>query len=457
MAETADKICTSSVTENGPTSRTLSIEIAPDVITDRLETAFGTLRTEAALPGFRKGHAPRGLLEKRFGEHVRDETKGQLLSSAYAEAIDEHGLKVVGNPIADQTESIELVEGSPLSFSVEVEIVPTFEIPELSGIAVKRPVVEVTDEQIAGEVERLCLGEGDLEDRDVAEPGDYITGHGVMKAGDTVIHDIPGAVVQLPKSKDEGMILGVVVGDLAKQLGSPKAGDSLTVTTTGPENHENEAARNAELSIGFEVETVARIIPAEADDLAKRNGLDDAAALEGVIRSQLEQRVESERATLVRQQIAAHLLKTIEFELPKRLSAQQAGNVFERRRLELMQRGVDQQTIEENIARLRSASAAEALRELKLLFILSKVSEEKGVSVSEAEINSAIVSMARQRGERPEALQQQLVQNRQINGLYQQVMEQKALDTIAQDAAIEDVSADEWNAYAKSLSEPESE
>ncbi|MEM8756859.1 MAG: trigger factor [Planctomycetota bacterium] len=453
MSETADKISSSTVTENGPTGRTLTIEIPADVVDERINDAFGALRSEAALPGFRKGHAPRQLLEKRFGENVRDETKGQLVSSAYSEAVEEHGLKVVGNPIANQIEDLTLEPGKPVTLTIEVEIVPEFELPELTGIEVKRPTLEVTDEMVQQEVEKYCLAEGDLEEREVAEPGDYLTGKGVMTAGDETVHDIDGAVVQLPSGKDEGMILGVLVNDLAKQLGSPKAGDELTVTATGPENHETEAVRNAELTITFRVDAVSRIIPVEPSAIAERSGRENEAALRQAVRDQLEQRIGADQAGLVRQQIAAHLLKSVDFELPKRLSAQQAQSVFERRRLELMHRGVEPQEIEENIAQLRSASASVALRELKLLFILSKVAEIKDVSVSEAEINGAIVAMARRRGERPEALRQQLIQNRQVNAIYQQLMEHKALDAIAADAKVEDLSSDEWNEYAKSLSD----
>ncbi|MGP1272302.1 MAG: trigger factor [Phycisphaerales bacterium] len=451
MSDTAETISTSSVTENGPTSRTLTIEIPASVVSERIRDAFDTLRTEAALPGFRKGHAPRALLEKRFGESVRDEAKGQLISAAYSEAVEEHGLKVIGNPVADHLDTLKLVEGEPVKVSIEVEVMPEFDLPELAGLELKRPMLEVTDEMVDRELERICLSEGDLEDRETGEPGDYISGRGVMRAGETVIHDINGAVVQLPKGSDEGMILGVLVTDLAKQLGSPKAGDELTVKAKGPENHENEAARNADLEITFSVDAVSRIIPASADAIAERSGMEGEQAVRDALRQQLQQRVDADQATILRRQVAAHLLKTISFDLPQRVSAQQAQSVFERRRIELMHRGVDPQKIEENIARLRSASAADALRELKLLFILSKVAEQKSVSVSEAEINGAIVGMARRRGVRPEALRQQVIQNRQVNTIYQQIMEHKALDAIVAEAKIEDVTTEQWNEYAKSL------
>ncbi|MEO1583992.1 MAG: trigger factor [Planctomycetota bacterium] len=451
MSETAEKISTSTVTENGPTSRTLEIEVSAATISDRLSDSFDALLTEVALPGFRKGHAPRALVEKRFGERIRGEAKGQLVSSAYSEAIEEHGLKVVGDPVSEQLDLVEIVDGEPLKFTVEVEVLPEFEMPSLDGLQLKRPTLEVTDEMVSKEVEKICLAEGELEERESGEPGDYLTGHGLMKAGDEVIHDIEGAVVQLPKDADEGMILGVLVSDLKKQLGTPKPGDSVSVTTTGPENHENEKARGAELVITFEVATVARIIPAEASSIAERVGMADEAALRDAFRTQLEGRLTAEGEALLRQQVAKYLLENVEFEVPKRLSARQAGSVLERRRAELMYRGVDATRIEENIARLRSASASDAVRELKLLFICQRVAEEKQVTVSEAELNGTIVQMARQQNQRPEAFRDQLIKSGQINMLYQQVMEAKALNAIAADAEVEEVTAEQWNEYAQSL------
>jgi trigger factor len=453
MPETADRISTSTVTENGPTSRTLTIEVSAEVVADRVRGAFEALRGEAALPGFRKGHAPAGLLQKRFGENVRQETRSQLISAAYAEAIEAHGLKVVGDPVADHLDEVKLEDGKPLKLSIEVEVMPQFELPDLTGLEILRPTLEVTEEMVSKELDQVCLAEGDLEERESAEPGDYVSGRGVMTAGETTIHDIDGAVVQVPKGKAEGMILGVLVADLAAQLGSPKPGGSVTVKTKGPEQHENEAARGADLVITFTVDAVNRIIPAQASALAGRAGFEDEAALRGALRQRIEQRLGAEQGVVQRQQVAAHLLKTVQFELPRRLTARQAAGVLQRRRMELLYRGVDAMKIEENIARLRSASAVEAIRELKLLFILSRVAEQKQVTVSEAEINGAIVTMARRRGERPELLRQTLIQNGQVNAIYQQIMEHKALDAIVAGAKVQDVTADEWKQRAKALAE----
>jgi trigger factor len=446
---TEQRISTCTVTDAGPCLKRLAIEVPADVVSDRINESFDALVSEAALPGFRKGHAPRGLLEKRFGESVHGETKSQLVASAYSEAIEEHGIKVVGDPISESLPDAQLERGQPLKFEVDVEVLPTFEVPELDKLAIKKPVIEVNEDVVAEEIEKLCLAEGELDEQETPAPGDYLSGHGIMKAGDDVIHDIPGAVVQVPDG-DEGMILGVMVSDFAKQIGKPKAGDEIKIKTKGPEHHEVEAVRDQDLDISFKIERIDRIVPAELEPLLERFGMETKDQLEEAIKTRNEQRAATEQQMVMRQQVASHLLKNIEMELPQRLTAKQSERMLQRKRAELMYRGVDPMELETNIAKLREASSTEASRETKLFFILNKVAEDRGVQIQQAEVDGAIAQMAFRQGVRPEGLRQQLIQNKQIGTIVQQVLEHKALDAIISTAEIEEVSKDEWEAYAKS-------
>jgi len=446
---TEQRISTCTVTDAGPCLKRLAIEVPADVVTDRINESFDALVSEAALPGFRKGHAPRGLLEKRFGESVHGETKSQLVASAYSEAIEEHGLKVIGDPISESLPDVALEKGQPLKFEVDIEVLPTFEVPELDKLAIKKPVVEVNDKMVAEEIEKLCLAEGELDEQETPAAGDYISGHGIMKAGDEVIHDIPGAVVQLPDG-DEGMILGVMVPNFAKQVGKPKAGDEINIKTKGPEHHEVEAVRGQDLQISFKIDRIDRIVPAKIESLIEQFGMETKDQLEEAIKTRNEQRAVAEQQMVMRQQVASHLLKSIEMELPERLTAKQSERMLQRKRAELMYRGVDPMELETHIAKLREASASEAARETKLFFILNKVAEDRGVQIQQAEVDGAIAQMAFRQGVRPEGLRQQLIQNKQIGTIVQQVLEHKALDAIISTAEIEEVTRDEWEAYAKS-------
>ncbi len=447
-AESANKV---EITDAGPSLKKLSIEIPAETVAKRLSESLDTLCVEAELPGFRKGRAPRKLLERRFGSSVRAETKNQIVSAAYTEAIERHELKVIGEPSSEMLPDVEIVDGEPLKFEIEVEVLPEFELPSTDGIKVNKPVFEVTDKAVAEEIEKICINEGNLEERTDPQEGDYITGRGIMTGADgTEFYDIPGAVVQMPGAKGkaaQGMILGIKVDDFGKQFGSPKAGETTTIKAKGPEQHEIEGVRGADLTITFKVDRIDRILPVPVADLCERYGYEAEDQLNEMVRNKMEQRSQIRQQVAMRQQVAKHLIETIEMELPARLTAGQALRTFERRRMELMYRGVDPTKIEENIAELRAASNEAAATELKMFFILNKIADENDVKVLEAEVNGRIAQMAMEQGKRPEKLRQEMIQSNSVGKIVQQIREHKTMDAILEKAEIREVSAED---YAKS-------
>ena len=106
------------------------------------------------LPGFRKGRAPRRLLEKRFGKETTEQIKLKLLAEASECALKDNKLDALRDPDIDY-EKIELPESGPLKFDFEIEVRPEFELPALEGIAVNKTKLEVTEGQIDREIEQL--------------------------------------------------------------------------------------------------------------------------------------------------------------------------------------------------------------------------------------------------------------------------------------------------------------
>src|SRR4029453_12902831 len=101
----------------GPARKRIKITIPAEVIDEKLRESLSTLSHQTALPGFRKGHVPQKLLERRFGTSVRTETKNQLVASPHAEAIEQNQLKRVGEPEpGEEVKTLELEAGKPLSF-----------------------------------------------------------------------------------------------------------------------------------------------------------------------------------------------------------------------------------------------------------------------------------------------------------------------------------------------------
>ena len=431
----------------GPNRKKLTITVAPERVTDQLEMSMATLAADASVPGFRKGKAPRALLEKRFGSAVREEAKNQLVSSGYSAAIEEHKLRVLGDPDADEElATAELEAGSAFTFSVEVEIPPEFDLPDLEGIEVKKPLIEVRDEEVEEQISRITVNEGRLEGQDASRRGDYCIGNASMKAaGGDVLLELEDAVIQIPEEGTEsGAILDVMVEDFAKQVGTPNPGDALVVKATGPEQHEREDVRGAKLEISFTVDRVERIVPASEEQLVEQFGFADTAELRESVMLRLNQRALLEQQSAMRKQVADQLVHAVEFELPEKQTERQIERSLSRRRMDMMYRGVPEQEIERQLAEQRAATAEEAARELKLFFILSKAADDMEVQVSEEEVMGRVAQIAAERGMRPDQLRQELMERNQVGVVAQQVREHKTLDALLSRATVVEVTQAEF-------------
>lgn len=451
MAETTTELPNIvEITDVGPCRKKIKIEIPAATVQENLGTALDTLLMRAELPGFRPGHAPKRLIEKKFGTMIRKQAKEELVGAAFNKAVQEHKLRLVGDPLAEDLATVEPVMGKPLIFEIDIEVVPEFELPATEGLDIKKPSLEVTEEMVNKEIDKICLTEGTLEERPAPEPGDYVTGH--AKLADStdatkVFFESDGIVVQLPNTEGggKGMIVGLMVDDLAAQMGTVKVGERVTVKTKGPENHENEAIRGVDLLVEYVPSRADRIIPAKLDDLAARVGFPNGDGMKDAVRNRLRQRVAIDQQSAMRGQVMKHLIEKTEMPLPERLTSDQAGRNLQRHRMELMYRGFGPMQVEERIAQLRRQSSAEAMVYLKSMFIMEQASEKLGVRVTEQEVGGRITQMAHERNQKPNDLRDELVKTKQINTLFMQIREHKTLDAIIAKSKVTEIPVEEFN------------
>jgi trigger factor len=439
------------IEEAGPATRKLTITIPAQAVTARLEESMATMATQTELPGFRKGKAPRALLEKRFGTALRDEARNQLIADAYTKAIEEHQIKPVGEPEPDDTlKDLKVESGKPLTFSVMVEVVPEFALPPLEGIAIKRPVLEIADKHIQDEIDRLCRQAGTAQRIDGPfQSGDTLLGHATVTkegAAEPIFQTEAAAITVPGKATDgRGQVLGLLIDGMDKMLIGHAVGQTIVFHTTGPEAHEREDIRGAKLTIEFRPREAQRVEPATIEQVVTGYGMESQDNLRAQIRLALEQRRDVEQQSAMREQAADHLIRSIEFELPEKLSAAQVMRTLERQRIELLYRGVSPEEVETRLAQMRGEAETLTRNRLKLVFIVARLAEEFKVAVSEQEINGRIAAIAMQRGERPAALRAELARQGRLQEIADQIREHKALDRLVHKAKVTDITAAEWN------------
>ncbi|MEM1099171.1 MAG: trigger factor, partial [Planctomycetota bacterium] len=431
----------------GPAQKKITIEIPESRIKEKIEDSYGSLRDDAVLPGFRRGRAPRRLLEKRFAESIKGEVKNQLLAESYQQAIEEHELDVIGEPDVKDIEDLELPESGALTFTVEVEITPDVELPDFKTIKVETPEVEVTDEDVTKETESLRERFGKMEQVEDAKigEGDYVQCDLKILQGEDagddaeVLEEREDVYTLIHGKKDDykGHIAGIVVDDMGKRLEGKKAGHVERVSKTGPKSHENEAIREQPITLVITTKNVSRLQPAEVSQLVEQMGVENEDEFKTRIHDMLQQRKLQEATAEMRKQASDQLVDAVTLELPEGLKDRQIERTLQRRQMELMYSGMPADQVEQQIAEAREQSADAAIAQLKTFFVLNKAAQDLDIEVDQNEINGRIAMMAMQQGRRPEKMRQEMMQQGQIEQLYLSIREAKTLDKVLEAAGAE--------------------
>jgi len=396
------------IEEAGPCKKKVSIEIPEETINNATDEKYKELGKEALVPGFRKGRAPRRLLEKRFGKETSEQIKLKLLIDASDSAVKGNELQIIGEPDID-FEKIELPDKGPMKFEFEVEVRPDFDLPQLEGIPVTRTKLEVTDEQIDREIERLQRWSGIWTPRKdgAVEPDDQIIADALIKTeGTEEEQKLDNIEIYV---RQNGFVGQIPVEKLDELLAGAKAGDTKQISVDVPKTYFREEYRGKKVDIQIEIKDIKWLKPAELDEnFLTRIGVEDENELREKTQDTLQSRLETQARTEMSEQIHQYLLDNTDFDLPLDIVAEQSEMLLQRQYTNLMIRGLSREQLEEQMEQLQASSEEHAKKQLKAFFIMDKVADKLGIDVSEEEINGHIAQIALQRGQRPERMREQM-------------------------------------------------
>jgi len=419
----------------GPCKKRVSIEIPQESIKNATDEQYKNLRKEALVPGFRKGRAPRRLLEKRFGKETTEQVKLKLLADASESAVKDNKLQTIGEPDID-FEKIELPAEGPLKFDFEVEVRPEFDLPLLEGIPVTRTKLQVSDEQIDDEIERLRKWSGVWTPRkdEAVENEDQIVADVVLKAEAAEEQKLDNVEIHV---RQNGFVGAIPIEKLDELLVGAKAGDTKQTSVDVPKTYFREDYRGKKVDIQIAIKDVKWLKPAELDEnFLKRLSVEDENELREKIHDMVQGQLETQGRTEMTEQIYDYLLKNTDFDLPVDVVAEQATTLLRRQYTSLIMRGLSREQIEEQMEQLRASSEQQAKEQLKTFFIMDKVADKLGIDVSEEEINGHIARLAVQRGQRPERMREEMVRDGSLAQFRLEVRQSKCIAKLLETAQI---------------------
>lgn len=437
----------------GTLRKELTVTVPAKVIADHITKNFDDIAHDAVLPGFRKGRAPRRLIERRFSGEVRNSLKTTIVGQSFFAAAEKLELKVLGDPlfrvdeqgvpklveIGDAIKTYQLPDNGDMTYICELEVKPTFTVPELKGIEVKSPKIEINDELVNEQIARQLKIRGHFEPNS----------EGAASGDDLVIADVTLFVGDREIKKEDNVQLGirptrldgVSLPNLAETLKGVKAGDKCQTNCTIPDDYERPDLRGQSGRFEFVIQEVKRLAPLSLPELVTQLGAENEKELREFVHQDMERELGTLRQRAMKEQVLAYLLDKAEMDLPPGLSARMTDRAVVRKVMELQQSGTPWNEIEARIDELRTVAGNEVLRNLKLDFIMEAVALALKVRITEDELNTAIAQIARRYNRRFDKVRDDLVERGLINALAEQIREDKCVELILRDANVVEVTA----------------
>ena len=442
------------VEDAGTLRKSLTISVPREHLTKEFDREYGDLATEAVVPGFRKGRAPRRLVEKRYGREVGEQVQTRMLSNAYLAAVEKEDLKVLGDPevwakpagtdtgevlmeMTSALTNIEIPAEGDFSFRCEVEIKPQFDLPKLEGVEVEKPVISIGDDDVSEQIDRIRARRGTwapvTDDNAKVESDDLMICDVVLTAdGKEYVKKENEQLAARPQ-----FIEGVAVSDFGQQVEGTKVGGTVKIDVDMPDDHATEDLRGKKAELAITVNDLKRLkLPPLDQEYIEAQGFENEKEFKDFVRERMESELEYEIRKGMRNQVRKYLLDETKLDLPEGLSSRQAARVAARRMIEMQRQGVPLAEIEKHADELRTSAKEQAGAELKLYFILEQIAEEFDVDVSEEELNSQIAQMAAMYGKRFDRMRDELSKDNGLMQMYLDLRDEKCIDKIIADGNV---------------------
>lgn len=417
-----------------------------EVDTKAVDEAFGSVTKDfvkqAKMPGFRPGKAPEAMVAKQYAKEIEEEVKRKLIGDSYRQGIKEEKLNVVGYP---DIEEIQFGRGQALQFAATVEINPEFDLPEYRAIPAKREPAMVTDEDVAKAIDALRGQAADFQkvDREVKE-GDYVVINYTGTSDGKPLTEIAPTARGLTEQK--GFWVEVkpdsFVPGFAIQLVGAKAGEKRTVNVEFPAEFVTPQLAGKKAVYDVEVvEVKEKALPELTDAFAKTYGAENLDKLREGVRKDLQNEVNSRQKRSIRNQIVKTISEKVSFDLPETTLQVETRNVVYEMVSENQRRGVPKELIEQKKDEIYNAATGIAKERLKISYLFHKISEKEGIRADQNEMNTRITLMAQANQMAPQKFLQELEKRGGVAEVYQQLIHEKVLDFLHENAKIEDVPA----------------
>ncbi len=376
----------------------LTIEVATDKFEAAIEQAYHRLKGRIQLPGFRKGKAPRRMIEKVYGASIFFEDAADILiPKAYEEALAECGETIVSRPEIDITQA---ESGKPFIFTAEVALKPEVVLGEYKGLEVPASEITVTDEEVEAEVKRQQEQNArtiEITDRPVQD-------------GDLIKLDFEGSVDGVPFDGGKGTDYPLTIGSgsfipgFEEQLIGHSIGEPVSVTVTFPEDYHAKDLAGKEAVFACEIKSISvKELPEADDEFAQDvSEFETLEEYKADIRARLTSQKE-EQAKAAKQNAAVEkAVANAQMDIPEAMIQEQIRRMIQEMTRNMQAQGISMEQYMQYTGmtqeKLEEQMRPDALRRIQNSLVLEAVAAAEGIVISDERLDEELAKMAEQYG-----------------------------------------------------------
>lgn len=372
----------------------LTIEVSSEEFENAIAKAYKKNKNKISMPGFRKGKAPRAMIEKMYGKGIfYEDAANSIIPDAYADAAKESELEIVAQPEIDVT---QIESGKAFIFTATVALKPEVTLGEYKGIEVEKKEVEVTDEEVEAEINKVRESNArmlDIDDR-------------ATQDGDTVLIDFDGYVdgkqFEGGKADDYSLVLGShsFIDNFEEQLVGKNIGDDVEVNVTFPENYQAEELQGKPAVFKVKIKEIkVKELPELDDDFAQDvSNFDTIAEYKEDLKKKLTENKEEALKREREEAVIGKIIENAQMDIPEQMVDAQTRQMTQEFAQRLSSQGlsIDQYmqftglTPQKMIEELKP----QALKRIQSRLVLEAVVAAENIETTEEELDKEIENMA---------------------------------------------------------------
>ena len=380
--------------EKNGNQATIVVEIDKELMETGVQKAYLKARKNIQLPGFRKGKAPRQLIEKMYGAHVfYEDGLEEIFPEVYQKAVVEQDVKAIGRP---SLTDMDISEDGIVTLTITTDVYPEVTLGQYKGLEIEKAEAVVTDEQVQAELDRMAQNVASTE-----------TVEGAAKMGDTANIDFEGFENGVPFAGGKGDNFDLKLGSnsfvpgFEEQVVGMSAGEEKDIDITFPEDYHAELAGKA---VVFHVKcnkVTTTVVPALDDEFAKDvSEFDTLEALTADIREKALANAQKQIDSAFEQAAVDKAAENTTVDMPAALVEAELDNQMERFGYQLQMSGYSMEQYAKmmggDLNTMRNAFRLAAEKQAKANVTLEKIIEVEGITVSDEEVEAEYAAVAEQ-------------------------------------------------------------